>query len=127
MSQFIRYASQMTNITHSRRISSTNTYCGLQNIEKKNDHYSNILFKNEEQANNQLSITLLELLDSIELFSASNIFPTRSQSWSRWSTRIEPLLSKQHEIMVSTWWCKKLLYGYLQHMQMYSIWKQLTS
>lgn len=52
---------------------------------------------------------------SVKFFSASSIFPTRSHSWRRCCTRGPFLLSKHDTIMFSMWWCKKLLYGYLEH------------
>lgn len=57
--------------------------------------------------------TLFESAANVKFFSASTIFPIRSQSRRRCSTREEFLLSKHDTMMFSMWWCRKLLYGYL--------------
>lgn len=59
--------------------------------------------------------TLVVSASNVNCFSAWIIFPTKSQWWRRCSRREEFLVSKQDVIMFSTWWCKKLLYGYLPH------------
>lgn len=61
---------------------------------------------------NAYATTLSESATNVKIFSAWSIFLIRSQSRKRCSTR-ECLLSRQDSIMLSTWWCRKLLYGYL--------------
>ena len=57
--------------------------------------------------------TWLRLPEIMGCLSDWRIFPIKSHSRKRWSTMIVFLLSKHDNIMLSTWWCKELLYGYL--------------
>lgn len=59
------------------------------------------------------TFTLFASTGKVKCFSAFSIFPTRLHSLRRCSTREEFLLSKHDTTIFSTWWCRKLLYGYL--------------
>lgn len=61
------------------------------------------------------SFTLQASLGRIGSVSVWRILPIRSQSLRRWLTVPLFLLSRQEFIMLSTWWCNPLLYGYLQN------------
>lgn len=69
------------------------------------------------------SCTLFVPASNVKCFSAWIIFPTKSQSRRRCSWRKEPLVSKHDIIIFSTWWCKKLLYGYLRNSNSVSKWE----
>lgn len=51
--------------------------------------------------------------ERVGCFSVLRIFPIKSHSRRRWSIIASFLLSKHDTIILSTWWCSALLYGYL--------------
>lgn len=75
-------------------------YHGLTNASK--NHY--LIY---------ITLTRLRSAETVGSLSAWRILPTKEQSWKIWSIIVLFLLSKQEYIILSAWWCKALLNGYL--------------
>jgi hypothetical protein len=67
----------------------------------------------KKEGGETLFCTLVKSKDRAEFFSASKILVTSLHSSRTCAISWSCLLSKEETMMFSTWWCKKLLKGYL--------------
>jgi len=69
-------------------------------------------------------LTILLSADRIECLSAWRNLSIKLHSRRRWSTMASALLSKHDNMILSTWWCNELLYGYLYYQGMLTLVKK---
>lgn len=79
----------------------------------RNIHQTSPVYKRLHLRARKKSITFEGSVERVGFFSELRILSTSLQSTKTWSMSRFLLLSKHETRMFSTWWCRKLLNGYL--------------
>jgi hypothetical protein len=100
---------------HGGDLPSEDNVCCKKNISEQTNIKKMIKVNHSETMDvvRQFDLTFVKSDDRAEFFSASRILVTSLQSSRTWSISRSCLLSKHEPMIFSTWWCKKLLNGYL--------------